>query len=431
MIKQPRDRPSLQRARSDLAARLRARFPEIEESITSRVMAISEPGPGQSLDYRDGLRAAVAEALAWGVGAIEHGQDWDAPVPIAATGQAKRAARSGVSLETVLRRYSAGDRELRVYVAEEAHGLPHMFRREIERTQGGPVDRLMEAVASEYGREVERMQRSPTSPLEERVRRLLEGDLTVDLLPDYDLRARHIAAVVDDPTAERTLRQMAKVLDARLLLARNIRPYSCAWLSRRGGLSVAEVERCYAELGASALFALGESRTGVEGWRLTHFEAQATFEAMRRGGTAVVRARDVLLSAAVLRDPVLTQAVLSSYTAPLDEDGADVGANLRETLRAYLATGHQASAAGELLGVNRRTVKSRIKTIESRLGQRLEDCHAEVKVALQVETLLRPRGSGDALGADAARAVVGAEDRHRPTGRRAMILGRGSDSRND
>lgn len=261
----------------------------------------------------------------------------------------------------------------------------------------------MQAVASEYRQEVERMKPPPTSPLEERIRRLLDGDRTVDLDPDYEFSSCwHVGVVADDATAEGEIRRLAKDLDARLLFTRNISTSPCAWLARRGGLDVAEIERSLADIGSTASFALGESRTGFEGWRLTHFEARFAMEAMRDGGVSIVRARNVVLRAAVLRDQVLTQALLRSYVTPLDEDGEAVGANLRQTLRAFLSTGHNAIAAAELLGVHRRTVKNRLRTIETRLGQRIEDCHAELHVALQVEALLRAEGSEKALGPDAS-----------------------------
>ena len=339
----------------------------------------------------------MAEALDYGIGAIEHGQDWNAPAPIAAIGQARRAARTGVRLETVLRRYTAGDRELAIYVVEEAHGLPHKLRQEIERTQSMSVDRLIEAVASEYRSELDRIERSPATPLEERIRRLLDGDLTVDLEPDYDLGSRHVGVIARGTTAESAIRRAAKELDSRLLVARGISPNPSAWLSRSGGLDVGEIERVIAALTTTASFAFGESRSGVEGWRLTHFEARMAFEAMRHGGggLSIARARDVLLQAAVLRDQVLTQALLTTYMKPLDGDGDgdENGENLRQTLRAYLSTGLQASAAAELLPVHRKTVESRLREIESRLGQRIEDCHAQIAVALEVEGLVRPGAS--------------------------------------
>jgi hypothetical protein len=399
------NRAELQRARSELAARLRERFGEIEESVFSKVRSVSGPLAGQPPDYVEGLRSTVVEGLEYGIGAIEHGQNWSAPVPIAAIAQAKRAARVGVSLSTILRRYTAGDRELAVYVREEAHGLPPDLRQEIERTQGVPVDRLMEAVASEYWQEVERMKRSPTSGLEERIRRLLDGDVTVDLDPYYELGSWHVGIIADEATAENAIHRLAKQFDARLLFTHHISTNPCAWLARRGGLDVDEIERFLTNQGATASFALGEARSGIEGWRLTHFEARVTFDATRHVRASIARARDVVLPAAVMRDPLLTEALLSSYVKPLDEDGEEVGADLRQTLRAYFSTGHHASAAAELLGVNRRTVANRLRAIESRLGQRIEDCHAEVHVALRLEALLRPKGPVKAPGADAAESM--------------------------
>lgn len=384
---------TFRRARFELAARLRERSSEIEEAIFERVSSLARPPAGQPPDYVEGLRSAITEALDYAFAAIEHGHDWNAPIPIAAIAQARRAARAGISLETVLRRYHAGDRELAVFIGEEAHGLPPALRQEIQRAQSVPVDRLVEAVASEYRQEVERIKRSPASGLQERIRRLLANEVEIDPELDYDLTSWHVAIVMDKTSAEGAVRSLAKRLDSRILFVEGISTRPCAWLGRRQGLDVADVESGLEDVDHGALFALGESRSGIDGWRLTHFEARATFDTIRGSETSILRARDVVLAAAVRRDPVLTQALLSSYLTPLDE-GREDGQDLRQTLRAYFATGQIGSAA-ELLGVERRTVKRRLQAVETRLGQRIEDCHAQLQVALQVEdALLRESGRG-------------------------------------
>jgi hypothetical protein len=91
-----------------LAARLRDRREEIEAAALARVFAISElPAVGGS-EYAQGLRDAVSAGIAFGIEGVERGDDAVGPVPSVLLSQARLAAASGVSLDTVLRRYLAG-----------------------------------------------------------------------------------------------------------------------------------------------------------------------------------------------------------------------------------------------------------------------------------------------------------------------------------
>lgn len=59
---------------------------------------------------------------------------------------------------------------------------------------------------------------------------------------------------------------------------------------------------------------------------------------------------------------------------------------LRETLKAYLATGLNVSSTAAALGVNRRTVTRRLRSVEESLGRPLETCVADLEVALRLGT---------------------------------------------
>ena len=115
------------------------------------------------------------------------------------------------------------------------------------------------------------------------------------------------------------------------------------------------------------VFAFGEPAQGLEGWRLTHSQAQAALVvALRRGGREDVRFTryaDVALLAAALKDQALAGALVEIYLSPLD-DLDNRGPLLRRTLRAYLEAERNASSAAAALGVARRTVENRLSTIE-------------------------------------------------------------------
>src|ERR1700682_4377752 len=93
---------SLETIRAGLAERLRARRSEIEEAIFARLRLGFDPAGAEDAEYVAGGRAAVAEVVDYGIMVIEHGEEWLGSIPPAAVAQSCRAARNGVSLQTVL-----------------------------------------------------------------------------------------------------------------------------------------------------------------------------------------------------------------------------------------------------------------------------------------------------------------------------------------
>jgi DNA-binding PucR family transcriptional regulator len=149
--------------------------------------------------------------------------------------------------------------------------------------------------------------------------------------------------------------------------------------------------------GQGVLFAIGEPAGGLAGWRLTHRQAQAALTvALRRNGISrngtpaqgvtFTRYADVALLAGVLKDEALAKALIEIYLSPL-EDSRGSGPVLRQTLRAYLDAERSVSSAAIALGVVRKTVESRLHTIEERLGRTLHPCPAELEVALLLDEL--------------------------------------------
>jgi sugar diacid utilization regulator len=159
------------------------------------------------------------------------------------------------------------------------------------------------------------------------------------------------------------------------------------WLGGRERLAVIEVER-YLATGAlgDVTLAVGEPRLGLEGWRLTHYEARAAQQVMLRRPQPFIQASEVVLLAAVLRDELLAKSLRETYLAPLDDHG-DSGLGLRETLRAYFDAGFNAATAAAALEVDRHTVQRRLRKVEEALGRLLHSCHAELEVALVLEEL--------------------------------------------
>jgi PucR-like helix-turn-helix protein/diguanylate cyclase with GGDEF domain len=379
---------SLSSIRLELVARLRGRLAEIEDAIFARVRTLTESEGEEDPEYVAGLRATISESTDFALAHIEKGEEWIGPIPSAAASQARRAARGSIRLDTVLRRYAAGDRLLGDFIMDEADRFPAQALRRVLRTHGPQVDRLMAAVATEYMDEVELMRRSPTQRLAERVQRLVADEAPADIGGlEYTFDAWHLGMIAKGAKADAGVRALAAGLDSQVLVVPRGDGIVWAWLGARQPLSVPHVERLLSTgVAGDASLAVGEPRIGLDGWRLTHREAQAAQEVMLRKPQRLTRARDVVLLAAVLRDEALAKSLFETYLAPLEGHG-DSGAVLRETLRAYFSAGLNAATAAAALTVDRHTVQRRLRKVEEALGRLLPDCHAELVVALSLAEL--------------------------------------------
>jgi len=375
-----------------LAERLRARRGEIEQAILPRIHAISDPKEAADPDYAIGLRAAVSAAIDYALASLERGEDQAPKIPVLLLAQARMAARNGVSLDAVLRRYFAGQALLGDFLLEEAErdeALRGPTLKRLLRSLAATLDRLLATIGEEYRREAEGGRDSTDDRRAERVRRLLAGELfdTSDL--GYDFEAHHLGAIAMGNGASEATRDIATRLDARLLAVHRGDATVWAWLGARRALDPSELERVASDLLSSKVtLALGEPAEGLDGWRLTHRQARAALPIAMRSPSRPVRYREVALLASVLGDELLAISLRRLYLEPLverDEDGV-----LGETLRAYFAAGHNVSSAAAALGVNRHTVTNRIRVIEDLIGRSLDTCSAELDTALRLEELGDP-----------------------------------------
>lgn len=400
---------------SVVVSRLRARRAEIERAIFTRVLQ-TVPGSGSEADteYVEGLRAAVAAAVDFALVGIERGEGYRVSIPAEAVAQAQRAARSGVSLDAVLRRYIAGHALMWDYVMEEADRVEPAGRggglREMSRAQTSLLDRLVIGVTREHVAELQRAGRSREHRLLERVRVLLAGEslespegtgshpLNVEL--GYDLDAEHLGVIAKGRGARQALHDLAQRLGRPLLCVTPGEETAWAWLGGRGLLTSAELcdaVSAVANTSGDALdggdpvaadpsFAVGEPARGLDGWRLTHQQAQAARLVALRGPQRLTRYADVALLATALKDEALARWLIDVFLSPLD-DYRKNDVVLRETLRAYIAAEHNVSSAAARLKVARTTVVNRLHTIEDRIGRTLHPCPAELEVALHLDEL--------------------------------------------
>jgi hypothetical protein len=380
---------SRERGAATVAERLRARRGEIEQAALTRTHAIADPVEAADPQYAEGLRAAVSAALDYGLDAIERSGEQVPPVPTPLLAQARLAARLGVNLDTVLRRYFAGYTLFGDFLVQEAEesGLRGAELKRLLRSEAILFDRLVVAVSEEYGREA----KSPPQGSEERraqqVRRLLDGELGDATALGYELEAFHLGLVASGEGVAPALREVASALDRRLLLISQ-GEITWAWLGSRKRLDPAELaRRLEPALPPGAALAIGEPGEGIAAWRLSHRQALAALPIAQRGQDRVVRYGDVALLACVLQDELLCASLHELYLAPLEAE-RDGGETLRGTVRAYFAAERHLSSAAATLGVSRQAVAKRLRTTEKRLGHPLAKCGTELETALRLTDLV-------------------------------------------
>lgn len=373
--------------------RLRLRHSAIEEVIFARIcdpVSFGSAGSGDA-EYLAGLRATVVAVVDYVLTGIEQGEGWAGPIPLVAVMQARRAARCGVNLDTLVLRYIAGHRLLGEFVNDEADragysSYGHALY-QLRRTQESLLERLTAAITGEYQQERERMERSPEQWRRELVQKLLAGEPVDPTRLDYELDVWHLGVIATGAGAEKAVRGLAHGLGRRLLAVACGEGTVWAWLGGHHKLPIADIEGLLSSDGvADVPLAIGELQKGIDGWRLTHREAQAALPVALSKSQTLTRCANVPLEAALLQHELLAGVLVKNYLSPLDSQ-KDGGVVLRETLRAYFAKECNAAKAGVVLRVDRHTVRRRLRTIEGALGRLIPACRAELEMALRLDEL--------------------------------------------
>jgi PucR C-terminal helix-turn-helix domain/GGDEF-like domain len=377
---------------SAVIERLYSRRVEIERAILRRVREVVADSPQlEDPEYVFGLRAAIVSIVEYALVGVERGEEWSGPIPSAAIAQARRAARVRIRLDTILRRYVAGYALVWDFVMEEAArdrllGHADSLRR-VQMRHASLLDRLIVAVTDEYTHEVEQAGRSPERRRAELVLGLLAGQHVDPAELGYELDAWHLGVIATGEDARNAVGALAVALDRELLAVSRGDATVWGWLGGRRRLAGTDVERLSpATWPAKVSFAIGESGRGVDGWLLTHRQAQAALRVVLRRPQKLTRYVDVALLAATLNDEILARSLLDIYLMPLGDRSSD----LRTTLHAYFAAGRRISIAARSLGVVRQTVENRLRTAEQVIGRPLRTCLPDLEVALRLDELSEP-----------------------------------------
>ena len=369
-----------------LASRLRERLPEIRSAIATRVYAISDPHEVADPAYLEDLNTALTAAVDHRLVVLEAGERRAPAVPPVLLAQARLDARDGVSLDTVLRRYLAGNALFGDFLVEEAERaeVPGSVLRRVLAAQATLGDRLLAAVSEEHVREANSWPGSAAERRRECVKSLLAGELVDSSELGYDLGAHHLALMAKGEGAQEAMRVLARRLDRRLLaVCREEESTWACWLGGRYPLEAEQALQALAEISPErVLVTVGEPGEGLSGWRFSHRQAKAALPIAERRGQAILRYADVALLASILRDDLVASSLRQLYLEPLEaaRDGGEVA---RETLRAYFAAERNVSSTAAALGVDRRTVSNRLRAIEGLYGRPIGDFATELEIALR------------------------------------------------
>ena len=368
-----------------IESRLRERRSELERSAFALVQSVVDPADATDSTYAIGLRAALAAALDYGLEAIAAPDAEPGPVPAAMRSQARLAARNGVSLDTVIRRYNSGHAFLADTLLQEAveAGASAAEVKASLRSLAAHYDRILAAVGEEHGRQSEAVALDPSRRRVELLRLLLAGQLNEAPDLPYEFDAHHLALVTSGPAASEALKQFGRHYDHRLLIACPDELTAWAWLGSRRAYGERELDLVRSYFWPDGLrVGCGEPGYGLLGWRLSHRQAAAALAVPL--SEPVVRYGSVALLAAALRNELLQSLLRNRFLAPL-EASSDGGTVAKQTLRAYFAAAGNTTSAAAALGVDRSTVRSRLNAIEDRLHCSIDTASPELQVALRLD----------------------------------------------
>lgn len=369
-----------------------ARRGEIEQTTFARIEAISDVAQDTDPGYADALRETVAVAIDYAISTVEDRSESPPPVPMRLLSQARMAARAGVSLDTVLRRYFAGYTVLGQFTIDEVAKTPGRRVPTVQtllRAQAELFDRVLSEVTQEYKKET-RLPETPRSRRDRILLRILAGEPPGGQDLGYDLEGTHVGVVGNGKSSVRVMRDLAATLRCGVLVIRRPDGECWGWLAVPQTPRLDDLDRAASTWSENTRLAVGEPGVGLSGWRLTNRQARAAWPIALEGSGPLTAYRDVALLASSVRDDLLLESLHQIYLVPFEGD-KDGGKSARETLQAYIDAAGNVSAAAASLGLSRQTVSARLRFAEQRLGRPLPDCTPELRVALKMKSYASAR----------------------------------------
>jgi DNA-binding transcriptional ArsR family regulator len=374
-----------------VAEGLRSRQADIAQAMSAHIRdAVPVSIRHQKVEYEAGLRVAVQAVVSYSLDAIEHGPGWSEPIPPAVAVQARRAARAGVSIGTVMRRYLAG-REwfvdfLRAEVKRGDHTDHEAVLEHLRATYRSLLHHLIMSVESEYEQERERVACSPKTRAATLVRRLLAEDVDPSEIRGlgYEITSFwHIGLIASRAEGTEILQNLRLASGYKLLLVRSEDGVVLAWLGSSNQVTIVELKRFLSANGyPDPPLAIGEPGSGLQGWRQTHEEARVAALVVRQEPCGLTRCADVLPIAGALMNETLIRMYKKIYVLPLSKLPRD-GRPTRRVLLAYFKHGRSASCAAEAANVTRRTVQNHLNEARRVLDAPLNLTGLEIALHLE------------------------------------------------
>ena len=359
------------------------------------------------------LIASVYGNISTALDVIESGApDAEIQAPPAAVEYARRLAQRGVAITALLRAYRLGQGSFQQKLMEAISSQTDDPDAVIDASMRlstivfDYIDRASEQVVSAYQLERDRWMRNRGALRSARVMSVLAGGpVNIDETEKsigYPLRQTHRAAVVwiDDASTrpdrlthlERVVNKLAEhhgVTRAPLVIAPDD---STVWAWLPTPATAADTPNAKSlETDDDTWVALGDTGPGVEGFRLTHRQArQAQIVAMAVDSnqrTHITASADIGVIALMCADLDAVQAWVHKALGRLAIDD-DATARLRETVRAFFASGGSYTATAQELILHKNTVQYRIRKAAEIRGRALSEGRLDVEVALLAAHLL-------------------------------------------
>jgi hypothetical protein len=375
-----------------VAESLRLKTPEIEQAILARMRGVRGGADGMAVECGESMHGAAIEMLDCCVDAMERGGMAAVILPRSIGRPARQAALAGAGIDAILRYYIAAHAVIGEFVVDALGRLDGWVDSVVaaasRRIQADALEEVLVIVVEEFQHERSRATLSASARRAEIVRRLLAGENLEATDLDYDLKAPcHVAVVLAGEVHADLARALTGCHNTKQLIASPGDGTIWAWVGGARSVATEEVVTLLARVGCRGCFAgIGEPCAGVDGWRLSHRQADAACNLGLSSGRGIIKYADDPLLSAAINDDVLALSLHDLYLAPLDRRRGG-GAVLRDTLREYFAKNTNVSSAAAALGVTRRTVEARLRTAEELLGRTVQACSAEIDVALRLDEM--------------------------------------------
>jgi DNA-binding PucR family transcriptional regulator len=384
------DEAEVRQALERLIATIRPRFTVFAAEQVTRIRANVPPGAVPEDEwFWNAVQRSYSANVALALDLVAAGaRDVPEELPVESVELARVAARAGLPPDTISTVFRTGQSRFWEAWREAIEGLglsPELTLAVIDEVMDFGTRYMAwtaQEVAARYLHELETRE----DTLFALVRQVLDGRAAQDAQLGYALHGRHLALFVTGPRSREAVTAFATEFGRRPLVVAPDQEAAWAWLSEQAEPDARRTRNLSKiAAGLEVTLGVGSTRTTIQGFRRSHEEARIAARCAASMGEPVAVYADVLPEALALGDAQAAEELVARTLGPLGKDKR--GQRLRETLRAYCATGNGASAASQL-GVSRRTLTYRVAEIERRLGTPLAARRTEIDLALRLERLL-------------------------------------------